>query len=493
MPNSENFYVRLLKEGKKYVGHQISFDTNFNEKPDENIDKGEETKELPKDVEFYKIHNEFSHSMFGYIDILPIIATFAPLITHGIQQRHIARFLNENCVEKNKTEKCAVFSIPINKYSKFNEILEAQKTSHHVSKQVPKMLTIGVVSSLEYHMVLLMREILKMKPHVIENSEKTITIREVFAAGGPEKFKERAIEKEIENIMRSNIIDQIKWMEKHLNISNPISKDYRRWDELIEIVERRNLFTHANGIVNDRYIDNIVKLKFDGKDEIKIGDELGAGRKYFSNVTDIVSEFGIKLAQVVWRKLFPSSSVEADDVIGDFGFKLIERGQYELALRILTFASVELAGKKDSRRKLVDKINLANCYKLLGNDKECRKLLNDEDWSSMSDDFLICKMAIEGNAEAVASKMAVMVHTENWEGTHYEKWPVFYHVREDELVKAKFKEIYGRELIPQKKMKNTIFSLEDDEVEEKHSENPNPKRLQARPKRSKNPTNITQN
>ena len=328
------------------------------------------------------------------------------------------------------------------------------------------MLTIGIVSSLEHHIVLLMREILKVKPYIIEDSEKSISIKDVFGAGGTEKFKEKMIEKEIDGVMRSNIAEQIKWVERHTDSKSPISKNYDRWDQLLEIVERRNLFVHANGVVNDIYIENTKGLEFERKSKVQIGDELKAGPEYFSNVIDVILEFGIKLTQVIWRKLFPDSSIKADTIIGDFGFKLIERGQYELALRILIFATTDLKGAKEVARDLINKINLANCHKLLGEDKKCEILLAEEDWASKSDNFLICSMAIRGDAPAVAEKMSALVHNEDWDESNYEQWPVFYHVRDDECVKTKFQEIYGRTLTPMKKTKNSIEFLEHNNIDE---------------------------
>lgn len=461
MSNPTHFYVRLHKKDGRYSGHRLEFENFFREKHEENEEepeKAEDSSAQSDHAEIKRIHAEFAQSMFGYIDVLPLIATLAPSMVHGIQQRHIANFLEENCSEKTEKEENEDFVVPIEKYGEFGNIVETSFTTELVAKQVPKMLTIGVVSSLEHLMALLFKEILKAKPYLIENSDKTISIRDVFSAGGTEEFKQQAIEQEIERIMRSRFDEQIDWLENQLDIKEKISNDYDRWDKLVEIVERRNLFAHANGIVNQRYIGKIKDLNFPGKSEIQFGKELTADPQYISSLFDVVSEFGTKLTQVVWRKLFSSTYEEADDELGNLGFELIQRGQYRLAARILAFAN-DLHGKKEKRRLLVDKINRANCYKLLEKEAECEELLSEEDWSSMSNEFLICSLAIRGDANGVAEKMSVMTHTKDWQAEHYESWPVFYHVREDRRVREEFQKIYGRELVPRSKKKSALQIL----------------------------------
>jgi hypothetical protein len=106
-----------------------------------------------------------------------------------------------------------MYDVPIGHYGVFLNIQSVAQTSHEVGRQIPKMLMIGIVSSYEHHISLLIRQILKSQPQRLENSEKTMTVKEVFEAGDLESFKEVILDKEIDSVMRLSFEDQVTFLE----------------------------------------------------------------------------------------------------------------------------------------------------------------------------------------------------------------------------------------------------------------------------------------
>lgn len=159
MDNDDRFYVRLFKENGIYSGHSVDWEQL--PKEDAKIQDLKAKRELKVEkVELDKLHKSFSNSMFGFIDFLPTIAAFAPVLKTSIEQQLIQDFLDENCTSKSESEFFDDFELHMEKYDRFNKVQSARESMNMIADQVPKMLTIGVVSNLEHHMNQLIRQIL---------------------------------------------------------------------------------------------------------------------------------------------------------------------------------------------------------------------------------------------------------------------------------------------------------------------------------------------
>jgi len=58
-------------------------------------------------------------------------------------------------------------------------------------------------------------------------------------------------QKELQSVSYQSISDQRAWVRRHLGIE--LFEHQDQCDQMIELTARRNLFVHANGLVNERY------------------------------------------------------------------------------------------------------------------------------------------------------------------------------------------------------------------------------------------------
>lgn len=419
--------------------------------------------------------------MNGYMDMLPMLASIGTAIPFVILDAELGRFCDENGQIVESSDAYDILSLPIEKFSDFKSINNRVESGQIVSAQIPRMLLIGIVSSLDHHLVQIMKEVIRKNPKIITNSERNISVQDVFQSESIEDFKEILIEREIDNVSNGTFEDQIIWFQNKLKIDKPIRDDYDQWSELVEIIERRNLFAHANGVVNNRYLKKI--NPYGMKEKLKVGDELFASSKYFSSALDNICEFGVKLAQVVWRKIDPQDSANADNDLGDFGFALIERGEYKLATRVLEFAN-SLRGKKDEARRRMDIVNLANAFKLDGNKEKALSILDGEDWGIVSDNFAVCVAAVKDEVDEVLRYMRRIAKDDMASGDEFEQWPVFFGVREDHRFVDEFESLFKRKFVASPKSRNRI--LENHFKDKKQTTKPrkgrpsSPKRIEGR-------------
>ena len=317
------------------------------------------------------------------------------------------------------------------------------------------MLLMGLVSIYEHHLSLIARIIIDKIPKMLSGKERTITLEELMSCESVELLKMRFVDKEIENIFREGPEKQIDWFESRASIKG-IRQNHRNMDELLELFQRRNLFTHCNGIVNEIYISNVSE-GYIRKNEINKGDRLSVDARYFEASLDLITEFGVKIIQMAWRKFEENSSDSADVFLLRFCYNLLINGEYRLALLSLEFA-LQIRGERrdDVRRMFV--VNNAIAHALVGSKKESLKILDSEDWSASADNFKCCVAAVRGDVVEVVKLMKRIGKNGSISSTDYQEWPAFYSVRDQMDFQRAFKSVFGISYIPSAVRKNGIVA-----------------------------------
>jgi hypothetical protein len=158
----------------------------------------------------------------------------------------------------------------------------------------------------------------------------------------------------------------------------------------------------------------------------------------------MIFEVGIRLSQIVWKKL--TVDADADSHINELGFKLLQRGDYKIAKSVLGFAHDDRKAQSERTRKMIA-INYANALRLSGEDEKSEKILSGIDWSAAGLDFHICVAAVMGKGEDVAKMMKKMGNGGQIDEEDFRQWPVFFHVREQEVFRQAYEEVF---LVPYK-------------------------------------------
>lgn len=459
------FFLCLYKESGNHIGHSISVESEFpetlkaiperNERIRQNIEREEKVgtgEELKSPFE--RIFKQFSNSMLGYMEILPTVSSLIPSMSTLSTVKSIGGFAEKYGRSVESCEGYDLYVVEIGFMQQLVQLMQRLQTASMVGRQIPKMLIMGIVSSYEHNFSLLVREIFKKYPEKLENSKREFTIKDVFQSASIEEFREAILEKEMDNILRESFVEQVKWIEKNLSISEPISEAHKSWDDLVEVFERRNIYAHANGIVNSHYLKRPSEAKKRFKAEK--GKELRANSKYINSSTELICEFGIKLMQVAWRKMEKENEERASECLGDLGYELILQGKYRLAAKILEFAKT-LRGNISEQRKRIDLINLASAYKLMKDVDKSSSLIKSVDWEIANYEFQISVAAVLDNDEKVISLMEAVSKSEKFSDKYFEEWPVFNHLRENENFKNEFERIYGRKLAVAKKSRGVLF------------------------------------
>ncbi len=250
----------------------------------------------------------------------------------------------------------------------------------------------------------------------------------------------------MEGLIRKSRREQIKWLEGTLKI--PLTKDLPSWPHFIEINERRNLITHTGGVVSDEYISNVKEVGFPDTQNIKLGERLYVDFIYYQKAVNIFYEIGIKLIQVVWRKILPNELHVADDELIGAGYKLILSERYELAEEIHRFACNVLPRHSSDERKKILVVDYANTLNLQKRHEEASTILDAHDWSASAPKFRISIAAVKNEIPKVVDLIREIGANGYLTEQDYQEWPVFRNVRDSEDFRNAYAEVFGKPFQP---------------------------------------------
>lgn len=339
-----------------------------------------------------------------------------------------------------KTEESAnyVFKPP---YDVRASLLSKKVKQADVSKRViPRVLVLALISQFDAFLGRLLRVIFLLRPELMTTSERSLTLSQLLDLGTIESATEYLLEKEIETVLRKSHTEQFSWMENKFSVK--LREGLDSWPTFIELTERRNLFAHSNGIVSDQYLavcrNNAVQL---ATDCIR-GFELTVDPKYFKCAYRCIYEIGIKLSQVLWRKLRSDQLEAADNNLIGLTYDLLVAGKNKLACKILDFACVTLKKHASEHCRLVMTINRAQAYKWAGNADKCRSILDGQDWSACGPEFHLSNAVLRDDFETAAKIMRSIGAKGRLRETDYQEWPLFKDFRNSEVFKSVYKEVF---------------------------------------------------
>ena len=320
---------------------------------------------------------------------------------------------------------------------------------------VPRVFVLALVSQFDAFLGRLLRAAFLMRPELIASSERTLTLAQILEAGSVEAATDIILDKEIETALRKSRKEQFEWMEKKFDV--PLRKGLESWATLIEVTERRNLFAHTNGVVSGQYLlvcrDNGVVIK----DDCVKGAELEVTPDYFREAWACHYEIGVKLAQVLWRKLRPDQVDGADTNLVNVTYELIVDNRLDLAKELLDFACTPAMKPGSAETRYVHILNRAQAYKWSDDADECRRIVEAEDWSACEPKYRLAVAVLLDDFADAAKWMKTIGSEGTLTQSDYQEWPLFKEFRKTAEFTDTYKDVFGEPFVHIEKL------LADDE------------------------------
>ncbi|WP_223538756.1 hypothetical protein [Pseudomonas sp. BF-R-12] len=383
----------------------------------------------------------FLNQMSSRKRALPLFAATAGKMADECDEKLI-EFIETHSpsIEYNENKSIKKYIVPEGHYTIHNKLKNAHSDFSIFANALPMMAFVSIVSLFDAYLARLLKGILLIKPELLHSSGRSITFSELLAFGSFESAQQHFVEKEIEMILRESHITQFDILEKRLGV---ILTKLPAWKGFIELTERRNLVVHADARVSAHYLDTCEKYQIATPKELRVGDRLEISPKYYRQACECVIEIGLKLNQVIWRKILPEDLMAAESSFIDTTYDLLISKQYELAERILELSKERNFAKVDTESRLLILINLAIALKGQEKHKDCESLLSSEDFSALSQRFKLANMVLMEKYEEASILMKKIGKDGEIRESHYREWPLFRWFRETDWFKSAFETVYG--------------------------------------------------
>lgn len=304
-----------------------------------------------------------------------------------------------------------------------------------------RSLFIGMFTCFDRFVGELLEGVYSICPDLYKGLGAQYTAAEVLEYETLADFKAAVLDKEIETVRRKSYGEQFKEFERRFGFDSLTKFD--SWPLLIEASQRRNLFTHCNGIVSHQYIKVCTDAGFSVPDDCKVGSQLDVAAKYFYSTCRVVTEVGVMLGHTVWRKLLPDERRKADSELNHLIYDFLHLGQFKMADSLCKFAG-RLPKISDDVMARMFTLNHAIAAKEIGGLNAAKKILEKKDWSAVIYDFKLAKAVLleeYGDAKGLMIKIGKEGDLVCEEAYH--DWPLFKKFRERQEFLDGYEEVYG--------------------------------------------------
>jgi hypothetical protein len=388
-------------------------------------------------------------SIQEFVEQIESLAASLPLAMLAIQAAHRAaqksydEFVEKNCKKETRDGEDYIV-VPFEHHDRYTVLKKRVQQTSVAHSVVPRSFQVSLVSSFDAFLGKLVGVLFRLRPELLKSSDRELTFSQLSDFGSIEEAKEYLLEKEIETLLRKSHSEQFDWLENKFAIK--LRVDLPTWPTFIEVTERRNLFVHSDGVVSRQYLkvchDQHVQLDA----ATKQGSQLGVTQAYFRMAHEAIFEIGVKLGQVLWRKLKPSDAEEADDNLSDLCYDLIKEGKYRLAQKLLDFACCSAMKHADEKHRLIFLVNRAQAYKWDNQVEKALEIVACQDWTATAPAFQMAAAVLRDKYDDAIGIMKDIGSEGMPHKVQYKTWPLFREIRKTKEFGVAFEKIFGEPL-----------------------------------------------
>jgi hypothetical protein len=290
----------------------------------------------------------------------------------------------------------------------------------------------SIISDFEFFLLRIATEFSKANPNRFIQMDEKITVGEVFSAGSIDAIIASKIDKKIRGEMRGSHDGIIKWLHSTLELGSfeqikesPYLKDF------LECCQRRHLFTHNGGVVNETYLSKCDECGLQASSLPKLGDKLSVTQKYLRRASGRAYLLGLFILHMAIQKLGEEEKQASLRDLLSISHDLLSSGNTKLAERVINFTESSKANLSNEL-KLSFGINRA-LAKLHDPNLDCdeqneavAKVLDNYDWSIVTPTFALALACVRRDFDDILS----LARNANLDGLTYTSARTFFVFKE---------------------------------------------------------------
>lgn len=325
---------------------------------------------------------------------------------------------------------------------------------------LPNAVLLSMVATFDSQMSDVVRAMLGIRTDKLKAGERHVSLSRIMGASSLSEIIEEAVSDEVYQFSRNGHDEQIKYIEDNFDIS--IRKSWKRWPDLIEVFETRNLVAHGERNYTKRYVSICTKHGHKGSEKA-LNTPIRVSSNYLRQSLNTLTEFSILLIFSLWRKHAVNDEVRAFESLNTAAFELIANGRSSVAVFICEFAlSLNNTTIKEATR-LMFVVNLASAHMHMKKDDLAYKVLDKVDWSATSDNFKICVAALRKSGDEVARLLPMIKAAGSIAPQSFREWPAFDFIKKDKTFIEAFEANFGQRFDKRaaKKLEEVAVTLDE--------------------------------
>ena len=266
-------------------------------------------------------------------------------------------------------------------------------------------------------------------PKRVSLDEKSVSYKMMSEIGDIEEIKNFLIDQEISNKMYESVEEWKKFFQRSIKLKLISWND--NFDHLKEIIARRNLFVHNNGIINNIYI-SLVK----DADTSSIGKQIGISREYIDDAINTIEYLGMALVIEAWIKEYANDEDEIKVITDMIYEEYLENEKWEMAKH---FYEICMENPKISlANKMLCSINCWQCYKWLGEYEKIRADVEKVDVSAYKPMYILGILALKDEYKEFFEYYDQQTDISEDE---LKEWPLFRELRNSKEYQERYPEV----------------------------------------------------
>ncbi len=385
---------------------------------------------------------EFVGQIESLATSLPMAMMIIQAAHRGAHKSH-SEFVKKRCERQTEEEQNYII-VPVEHHDRYRVLTKRVEQTARASSVVPRSFHVSLISSYDAFLGKLVGALFRIKPEMLNSSDRTLTYSQLSEFQSISEAREHLLEKEVEVLLRKSHCEQFDWLENRFGVR--LRVDLPVWATFMEVTERRNLFVHADGIVSGQYLKVCREhgVVLDG--ETRQGSQLEVPQAYFQSAFEAIFEVGVKLGQVLWRKLRPSDVGLADSNLSSLCYELLKERNYSLAQKLLDFACSTPMKHSDDKFRLTFLVNRAQSYKWDQKPEKALEIIASQDWTATAAEFRLAEAVIRDKYDIAAQLMKSIGPNGEPSKTAYKTWPLFKEIRKTKEFGETFERIFGEPL-----------------------------------------------
>jgi hypothetical protein len=396
------------------------------------IEPGKMDKPLPWNV-LFSLHSEFLNSLDCVYELFKQVT---PVLEAKDRER---KERVEELIEQ-MGHSDGVDSPHTNLLAHAKECVGHMRKMRQADTMFRQNIVVSIVSKFDEFLADLLRECYIANPNWLKNPNKTITYKDLFEAESVDRLRSELIQREVELLMRDSHHAQIAFIDDKIKIG--LHAEFVGWHSFIEITERRNLYVHNGGCVNETYLSNSAKYGYSLPDRAGLGFMLPASDKYISNAFDCFYELSVRVVQGVVRRLYPAGLHDADAILNNPSVELLKQERWLLAENIFGYA-LSIPEKLISKNEYPYYWRINYCIALKYSGKSFEEPLSKVRWEAFHPMYHFAIAVLQDNFEEAVRLMQTAAVQEKILRESFLDWPLLRDFRETEAFQLAFEAVYG--------------------------------------------------